>query len=321
MGMRRFMIAASALSLLACSSDSFSSANDAAEASDVVVVGDAGLDAQDADAVTCRGAFAAPTLVLAHSQQYIVDSFTTTSDELHALVTLTPPNTNSEQRRVYALDRASVSDAFVIDVSQPLDLTNIGPTPGAFDVALAADGLTVYFSHEQTPDGGTLDIDLYEASRPAVTQPFATSSKFGLGINDPTTNQFHAHSAGTNLYFTVAQIVGGVQAGRDLYVAPLGGGARMPIAELNGATSQEANPVPSRDELEIFFASNRADASQTLVYRASRTSAALAFDAPALVPLSIASTDVTPQYLSPDGCRLYVLVDQADVYVSQRSAL
>ncbi|HEY2366505.1 MAG TPA: hypothetical protein VGH87_08970, partial [Polyangiaceae bacterium] len=215
----------------------------------------------------------------------------------------------------------SAGDAFTIDASQPLDLTNVGPTPGAFDAALSADGLTLFFSHEQTPDGGTLDVDLYEAQRPSLTQPFATTSKFGPGIDDPTTNQFHAHSGGANLYFTVAQITNGVQGARDLYVASLGGGVRMPIAELDGVTSQEENPVPSRDELEIFFASNRAVASETLVYRAARTSTALAFDAPVQVPLSIVSTDITPQYLSADGCRLYVLVDQADVYVSQRSVL
>jgi hypothetical protein len=312
---------------IACSADSFSAADASPETGNDVVVGsDTGLDAVDAfdaaaDAGTCRGQFGAPTLVLAHSPQYIVDSFTTVGDELHALVTLVPTNATTEERKVYALDRTSAGDAFTIDASQPLDLTNVGPTPGAFDAALSADGLTLFFSHEQTPDGGTLDVDLYEAQRPSLTQPFATTSKFGPGIDDPTTNQFHAHSGGANLYFTVAQITNGVQGARDLYVASLGGGVRMPIAELDGVTSQEENPVPSRDELEIFFASNRAVASETLVYRAARTSTALAFDAPVQVPLSIVSTDITPQYLSADGCRLYVLVDQADVYVSQRSVL
>jgi len=113
-----------------------------------------------------------------------------------------------------------------------------------------------------------------------------------------------------------------VQGQRDLYVAPLQGGARSAISELNGLTTQQANPVPSRDELEIFFSSDRADpGGNNLVYTARRASAALTFSPPTLVTLSIpdASTNVTPQYLSADSCRLYVLVDQQDVFVSQRA--
>ena len=148
------------------------------------------------------------------------------------------------------------------------------------------------------------------------------TAEFGPGINDPTTDRFHAHPAGPNLYFTVATVVGGAQSQRDLYVAPLQSGARSAITELNGLTTQQANPVPSRDQLEIFFSSDRADpGGNNLVYSAHRASAALTFSAPALVTLSIpdASTNVTPQYLSADSCRLYVLVDQQDVFVAQRA--
>jgi len=274
------------------------------------------------DAGPCLGAFSSPTLVLAHTAQYYVDSITLTNDERDAFVALLPVGVTSEQRKVYAMHRATPADTFTMDTSQPLNLTNVGPTPGAFDVALGTDDLTLYFSHRQDSDAGMLGVNVYEAQRADAGGTFSASSEFGPAIDDPTTNQFHAHPAGPDLYFTVATLVGGVvQGARNLYVAPLQGGARAALTELNGPT-QQANPVPSRDELEIFFSSDRAAAGGiNLVYTARRTSAALAFPTPALVPLAVpgAPVNVTPQHLTGDRCRLYLLVNQEDAYVAQRA--
>ena len=285
--------------------------------------GSEGSVADAGDAGPCLGAFSAPTLVLAHTAQYYVDSITLTNDELDAFVALLPVAATSEQRKVYAMHRATPADTFTMDTSQPLNLTNVGPTPGAFDVALGADDLTLYFSHRQDSDAGVLGVNIYEALRADAGGAFSASSEFGPGVNDPTTNQFHAHPAGPDLYFTVATLVGGAQGPRSLYVAPLQGGARAALTELNGP-DQQANPVPSRDELEIFFASDRAAAGGVnLVYTARRTSAALAFPTPVLVPLAVpgAPVTVTPQHLVADRCRLYLLVNQEDAYVAQRGAV
>ncbi len=301
-------------------------APDAPDAQDAAAPSDAAMETgpvgDASDAGLCQGAFSAPTLVLAHNAQYFVDSITFTPDELQAIVTLNPAGSSTEQRNVYEMHRAAPGDVLTIDTSQPLNLTEVGPTPGAFDVALSADGLTLYFSHRQDSDAGALGVDIYETQRGTAAAPFGTVSELGPAINDPTTTQFHAHPAGSNLYFTVTPVVAGAQGQRDLYVAPLQGGVRTPLAELNGATTQEANPVPSQDQLEIFFSSDRAAHGQNdLVYSARRASAALTFSPPALVPLAVgdASTNVTPQYLSPDSCRLYILVGQEDVYVAQRA--
>ncbi|HEY1697302.1 MAG TPA: hypothetical protein VGG39_34310 [Polyangiaceae bacterium] len=280
-----------------------------------------GSSAGDAG-VLCHGAFATPTLVLAHTSQYLVDSFTLTPDELEAFVTLLPSDATSEERKVYEMHRAHPADVFVLDTTEPVDLTNDGPTPGAFDVGLSADGLTLYFAHRQDSDAGLLGIDIYEALRGNAGDTFSGGSEFGPAINDPTTTQFHPHPGGSNLYFTVTPIVSGALGQRDLYVAPLAGGARAPIAELNGATTQEANPVPSIDQLELFFASDRANpGGNNLVYDATRTSPGLVFGTIATVPLSLSnpSANVTPQFLTADRCKLYVLVGQEDVYVSQRA--
>ena len=123
-------------------------------------IGDAG------GGVLCQGAFSPPTLVLEHTTQYRVDSFTLSTDQLEAFVTLTPPGSTTEQRMVYEMHRAHAGDVFTLDTSQPLDLTEVGPTPGAFDVALDADGLTLYFSHRQDTDAGMLAVDIYEANAP-----------------------------------------------------------------------------------------------------------------------------------------------------------
>ena len=278
--------------------------------------------AGDASSGLCHGAFAAPTLVLAHNTQYFVDSFTLTSDELEAFVTLMPAGATTEERMVYEMHRAHPGDVFTMDTSEQVILTNVGPTPGAFDVALTVDGLTLFFSHRQDSDAGMLGVNIYDAVRGDGGAPFSTIATLGSGINDPTTNQFHAHPAGGDLFFTVAPVVAGAQGQRDLYVALLPGVARVALSELNSPTTQEANPVPSRDELELFFASDRANPGvNSVVYSAHRMSPTVSFDPPAVVPLSLAgaSTNVTPQYLTPDSCRLYVLVDQQDVYVSQRA--
>jgi hypothetical protein len=208
-----------------------------------------------------------------------------------------------------------------MDTSQPLDLTNVGPTPGAFDVALSADDLALYFSHRQDSDAGVLGVSIYEAQRGGAGGTFSASTELGSAIDDPTTNQFHAHPAGPDLYFTVATLVSGAQGPRNLYEAPLAGGARAALTDLN-SFNQQATPVPSRDELEIFFSSDRASPGvQNLVYSAHRTSAALAFSTPAVVSLAVpgASANVTPQHLTADRCRLYVLVNQSDAYVAQRA--
>ncbi|HEY5243558.1 MAG TPA: hypothetical protein VIJ22_18890, partial [Polyangiaceae bacterium] len=295
-----------------------SDASDAGTGEGAASEGSAG----DASSGPCKGAFAAPTLVLAHSNQYLVDSFTLTSDELEAFVALMPAGATTEQRMVYEMHRAHPGDVFTMDTSEQVILTNVGSTPGAFDVALTIDGLTLYFSHRQDSEAGVLGIDIYEAVRGDAGAPFTAISTLGAGIDDPTTNQFHAHPAGGNLYFTVAPVVSGTLGQRDLYVALLPGATRMPLSPPNGPTTQEANPVPSRNELELFFASDRANPGvNSVVYSAQRASLAATFDPPAMVSLSLAdaSTNVTPQYLTPDSCRLYVLVDQQDVYVSQRA--
>jgi hypothetical protein len=271
----------------------------------------------------CQGAFATPTLVLAHTGQYLVDSITLSTDELDAFVALMPAGVVTEQRQIYAMHRATTSVPFTMDTSEPLALTEVGSTPGAFDVALSADELTLYFSHRQDTDANLLGVDIYEAQRADAGGTFSTSSVLGPGIDNPTTDQFHAHPAGPDLYFTVAPVVSGVQGQRDLYVAPLAGGARAALTGLNGATTQEANPVPSRDELQLFFSSDRANPGGiNLVYYAHRTGAALGFSTPALVTLAVGDggTSIAPQQLAADACRLYILVDQEDAYVAQRAA-
>jgi hypothetical protein len=288
---------------------------------DVVVSEGSAGEASAGDAgPLCHGAFGTPTLVLAHTAAYYVDSFTLNSDEVDAFVTLFPVDSTREERTVFEMQRAKPADVFVLDTSKPVILTTTGSTPGAFDVALSANAQTLYFAHRQDDDAGLLGIDVYEAQRLSGT--FNGGTAFGPGIDDPTTTQFHPHPGGPDLYFTVAPLVSGALGQRDLYVAPLAGGARAPIAELNSATTQEANPVPSGDELEIFFASDRANpGSFNQIYDATRSSPGLVFGQPSLVSLALAnpSSNVTPQYLTPDRCRLYMLVDQEDVYVAQRA--
>lgn len=92
------------------------------------------------------------------------------------------------------------------------------------------------------------------------------------------------------------------------------------------STSDEGDPVISRDGLTLYFRSNRVTAGAPgdfNIYVATRTPSDTTFGAPMLVPGVNSDAADGPSALSSDDCQLYLSSDRAgsnDVYVATRGA-
>lgn len=129
---------------------------------------------------------------------------------------------------------------------------------------------------------------------------------------------------------TVVYSQNGATAARDLFVVSVDANASAtnptPLAELNGA-SNERDPVLSRDGLEIFFASDRAQAGVMRIYHATRTpGTGKAFtNVEPVSELTFAgATNVfeAPTWISANRCVLYFSSDRmgtSDVWRAVRS--
>lgn len=129
---------------------------------------------------------------------------------------------------------------------------------------------------------------------------------------------------GRTIYFSAGNYDDGNSS--QLYRAegdpPAFGGAML-VPGVNGM-DQELAPVVSDDELEIFFASNRAQPGPDMaldIYTATRDRPDEPFGPPALVQ-SLTTPDIDwPLWLSPDACELYYInktVPVATLYRSRR---
>jgi Tol biopolymer transport system component len=97
-------------------------------------------------------------------------------------------------------------------------------------------------------------------------------------------------------------------------------------AKVDGVNAgAEMYPVPSADELTLFFASKRGGTAGFDIFVATRAAADVPFDAPALVAEVSSDADDFPGSISADGCELYFSSSRAggagehDLYVSRRA--
>jgi WD40-like Beta Propeller Repeat len=148
-------------------------------------------------------------------------------------------------------------------------------------------------------------LDLGATGEVSFNEPYTLAAGDAMYFEGETTND-------SNIY----RASGGALAVGDL----------TPLSELN-TTSRENAPVVSDDELEIFFASDRAIPDSTNlygldIYTAKRDQLTEPFGAPALVPnLSTADQIDYPVWLSPNGCELYYIskvVNVGSLYLARR---
>jgi Tol biopolymer transport system component len=111
---------------------------------------------------------------------------------------------------------------------------------------------------------------------------------------------------GTALYFAINGTSESIDF--DIYKVslPYSGQAPARLAELSSSNA-DTHPVLDANEKRIYFASNRQNAMNVDVWTASRSNTADAFSAPTLEPnLSAPMTNDYPDWLSPDGCVMYL---------------
>ena len=90
-------------------------------------------------------------------------------------------------------------------------------------------------------------------------------------------------------------------------------GARELVTSLNSGVD-DAAPVVSNDELEVFFASRRSSTDSHDIFTATRDRASAPFGAPTKIEaLSTPSPGIDwPLWLSPDRCKLYYINKDSD---------
>lgn len=222
-------------------------------------------------------------------------------DELHIYFSSNRPFGPPTATNILTADRTSVIGTFgtprlVANVNPPADDNDYAPT-------VTGDGLTLYFTHETTT------AVLYQSTRSAPGDPFG----FGAVVLDESPAALVASpfltEDGSKVYY-VRRPSGGKD---DIYCAPrpatgLVVGA-ADVTELNSADNDTA-PTLSRDELTVYFASDRPAAgkvgSDLDIWVARRAAKGVAFDAPTrVVELASSSNDI-PSWISADDCRLYI---------------
>lgn len=171
---------------------------------------------------------------------------------------------------------------------------------------------------------GTLRVWVATAQNSSFDQP--TFSKLALPPTASSSNEPYILADGTTLYMGA----GVTSTGYDLFrmhgAAPTFGAAPVGVPGVNTA-ADEAAPVVSDDELEIFFASNRlptGSGNGLDIYTATRDAPGASFKTPTRVmDLSVDASFDWPLWLSPDRCTLYYInkdaqTELAVLYVTSR---
>lgn len=188
---------------------------------------------------------------------------------------------------------------------------------GSFDdwgVAVSPDGLTAIVSSDRNGSHN----DLYVATRSSTLAAFGPLS-VASGLNSPSSEEGpHWSADGRTLYFDSTRT-----GNRELFRASVNGtsfGAPQAIPGL-GSAELDAVPVPSADELTMYFLSLRAPTPNGDVWFATRQNKADPFSAPQVLP-GVNSPDIdAPGHVSADGCTMYLSTIRAghyDVMVARR---
>ena len=209
------------------------------------------------------------------------------------------------------------------------------PATGTFTAFAKLTGVSAVGFYDSyptiTPDGGFLlfgstragDVHIFAARANNASFDMPTITQPTLAAGTAYSNEPFVLGDGRTLYFSAA----GTSFRWDLYRAtggPPAFGGSAPVEGTNLAMTNDMAPVVSDDELEIFFASNRANPSVDDahdIYRAERTSPSAPFDTPARVASASSAGIDWPVWISPDNCELYYINKVngvATLYVTRR---
>lgn len=263
---------------------------------------DAGDGGGGADARVCDRTSAFPTGELVPIQgQYGVEAARFTPAENLAYLALYPFPGDKDETELY------------VSIFNPIDGTFTGftrlngiSTAGKYDSypTVSPDGERVLFGSARTDE---LKIWVATADAGSFDDPMLNELIRPGGRT--ASNEPYILADGMTLYFAA-----GVPSKWDLFrkhgAAPLYGGQLSDEVPGVNTSEEELSPVVANDELEIYFASNRDQASDYRaldIYHATRTSTSAPFgNVTRMTALSTGGTD-WPVWLSPSGCTLYYI--------------
>jgi Tol biopolymer transport system component len=219
---------------------------------------------------------------------------------------------------LYIAKRASIDDPF----DTPTLMSTVNSVNSDVWPAISPDGLLLVFESDRGATAGTY--------RPYASKRATTNDSFGpaaaiSALMDGDEQPYLANAGA--LYFSSATRTPAPGA-RDIWRVAIDstGTAATPaivVGDVDTAAAELA-PAVSPDELRIFF--RRAAGSELDIYTASRTTTADPFGASSPVAaLAMPAINEIPNWISPDGCALYVQLAGApttmggdDLYVSLR---
>jgi Tol biopolymer transport system component len=200
-------------------------------------------------------------------------------------------------------------------------LSSIDIAGNQYDPTVTADALTLAFGSDRASTDGT--YDLFLATRANTADDFGGVTPLSTLNTSSNDQQPFLLPDGSEIYFSSDR-----SGDSDIYraFAAAGGGFGPPsaVTEINTAGIADEHPVASADDLTIFFSSTRAGGIGNIdVWTATRANASSTFGTITDVqPVNTTSKDI-PDWISPDGCRLYLHSDRdggsPHEYVATRS--
>ncbi len=212
---------------------------------------------------------------------------------------------------IYTATRTSIADSWMALAA----VAPVNSTASEADPTISADQLTLYVSRS---------TDIYRSTRAS------TSTAFGAPVAVAPLNSGASEFApylvedGSSLYFSSTR---NSDAGvSELFVAqPLADGGFTAPANVNGTalkTGDNRFAAVTADQLVMYFASNRTGGQGSYdIWVATRASTSVAFGTPRVVAEVSSTLDETPDWVSPDRCRLYFSSNRGasyDLYVATK---
>jgi hypothetical protein len=218
---------------------------------------------------------------------------------------------SSEKPQVWRASRLVRTDGF----GPPAIVTSLEDSRvGGYDPDVSLDALTVVFASGRSEATGW-PRDIFLATRGTRAADFGPPGAVAE-INSPADEAApYLEPGNAHLWF--------MRDSATIWMAPRSGdGFAQPaeVKELN-ALGKLGFPVPSDDDTYIYF-SLQDQAGSSHVWMARRASPELPFAGARSVTELNSTTEESPNWLSPDGCRIYLTSNRTgswQLYVAERS--
>jgi hypothetical protein len=192
---------------------------------------------------------------------------------------------------LYASKRANRTEPF----GNLSPFTALNTHPFELKASVTGDGLTIFF--DIRPETTTR---IYAAKRTRLDEQFVGPEEVLLNRSSPDEFDPYVLPDGSALYFATVINNQGLVFRAELHGTRAEPPVLVPVAG-------QRTPVVSQDELTIYFGSGATNVGGDMAM-ATRTSRELAFGPPTLLTeLNAPESEAgqLPQWISPDGCRLY----------------